>query len=393
MEKLYKNGLLQTLGGACGLSIVMGVGRFAYTAMLPSMMQKGGVDAAVAGNMAALNLVGYLLGVLAMRREKPGKRRYGLYAAFLVLSVATTAGMGLTHAVQAWHAIRFLSGFASGACFVLCSAIVLDTLMALQRPALAGFLYSGVGVGIALGGMLAQPLENGIGLDGAWIGLGVLCLPLCLASLVCLRPGVNPTLGPAARGAQTDRERGRGQCRDYFLLLASYFLEGFGYIIGTTFLVSLVRETTHSVSLANASWMITGCAAACSAPVWRHAARGGYLSMLALAYVLQGVGTLLPALSAAPASIALGGLLLGGTFMGITVLSLQYGVSLSGKPSAHTVAVMTALYGVGQIIGPYLAGISAQGRGFGPAFILSSAALFSAALLLGVNRVCGRRGG
>ena len=184
-----------------------------------------------------------------------------------------------------------------------------------------------------------------------------------------------PTAGAAA--AKT-----RVQSQGYSVLLISYFLEGFGYIIGATFLVALVQRTTGSPEIARASWVVTGVAAALSAPAWRYAARGGYLPMLVAAFVLQAVGALLPAISNSPVAALAGGLLLGGTFMGITVLSLQYGVILSGKPSAYTVAIMTAVYGVGQILGPFAAGFTSQGKGFSPAFILSSVSLFAAASLL-----------
>lgn len=131
--RLYENGLLQTLGGFCGLVVVMGVGRFAYTVLLPGMMREHGFGEDVAGVMAAWNYAGYLAGVLAMRGQTPGIRRYALLLVFLFLSLATTAGMALVDRAWLWHAIRFASGFASGACFVICSAIVFDTLAVLNR--------------------------------------------------------------------------------------------------------------------------------------------------------------------------------------------------------------------------------------------------------------------
>jgi predicted MFS family arabinose efflux permease len=388
MDSRKRNGLLPTLGGFCGLAVAMGIGRFAYTALLPGMASAHGLDPATAGTIAAWNLAGYLLGVLAMRNERPGPRRHVLFVAFLLVSLATTGAMGLMHGSLAWHAIRFLAGVASGACFVLCSSIVLDTLMALNKPALAGLVYSGVGAGIALGGLAAQPLEALAGPDGAWSGLALLGVLPGAAAAYFLRPGANRAPSPPVAGQAGEGGPPPGQRRAYRVLLAAYFLEGFGYIIGATFLVALVREGTGSQSLASASWILTGCAAAVSAPLWRLAARRGYRGMLATAFFLQGVGVLLPVLSSNQLAILASGLLLGGTFMGIVALALQYAVSLSGKGSAHCVAVMTGFYGVGQIIGPVVAGVSAQGRGFGAAFALSSASLLlgAALLLIGIPR-------
>lgn len=383
MKRLHESGILSTFGGFCALAVVMGIGRFAYTALLPGMMESYGLSEKTAGALAAWNYAGYLAGVLAMRKARPGQRRYIHLIVSLAVSVITTAAMGVTVHVPAWHALRLLSGFASGACFVLCSSIVLDTLAAINRPVLAGLLYSGVGVGIALGGLAAGPLESLGGTRAAWFGMAALCLPLTGAAMLFLRPSVNRTLPLQEADAVTQAAK-RGYSPVYLLLLATYFLEGFGYIIGTTFLVALVRDGAGSPELAGMSWIITGCAAALSAPLWRYAARGGYLPMLVLAFLMQAAGVLLPVVSASPVPVCLGGLLLGGTFMGITVLSLQYGVMLSCRPSAHTVAVMTAVYGIGQILGPFVAGLTAEGQGFSFAFILSSVSLFLATGLLGI---------
>ena len=416
------SGLLPALAGLVTLAVVMGIGRFAYTSLVPGMMHRHGIDEGTAGVMAAWNYAGYLAGVLLVRGEKPGGRRWLLCAAGLALSVLTTAGMGLVHTVPLWHAMRFASGLASGCCFVLASAIVLDALLAASRPVLAGVLYSGTGLGIVFGGVAAPLLEGRLGADAAWIVLGLLCVPFSLFAAAYLRPGCcpdravlpEPVAGADSGAVAQDAETGTpgagqtdgapgglpgggfgrlcgtlsgGGSGAYALLLVAYFLEGFGYIIGTTFLVVLIQSSSDIPLLADASWILTGLAAAASPPLWRMAARAGYRRMLIIAFVLQGAGVLLPVLSASPVCALAGGLLLGGTFMGITMLSLQYGVSLSKRPSAHTIAVMTALYGVGQILGPFVAGRSAEGgQGFGFAFTVSAAALFLAALLLAFSR-------
>ncbi len=381
-----KTGPLSLAAGFCALIIAMGVGRFVYTSLLPGMMQVYGFDEAVAGVMAAWNYAGYLAGALLVRGARPGMRRYWLFAVSLFLSVATTAGMGLVQSETAWYAVRFLSGLASGGIFVLASAIVLDALAVLRRPELAGFLYSGVGTGITLGGIGASFFAAALGPGGAWIAMGLVCVPPALFSVYRLHPGRTPSpereKSAAAQLAVQTSPKGA-----YVRLVTAYFLEGFGYIIGTTFLVALVRSSTGSGLLADAAWIITGAAAALTAPLWPLlAARTGRLPMLIIAFLLQGTGVLLPALSTSAIAAVGGGLLLGGTFMGITVLSLQHGVFLSGKPSAHTIATMTVVYGVGQIIGPFVAGVTGKGgAGFSFSFVVSSACLFAAAAVLGVE--------
>ncbi len=378
-------GPLTLAAGFCALIIAMGVGRFVYTSLLPGMMQAYGFDESVAGAMAAWNYAGYLTGALAARWAGRGSQRYLLFIFSLVLSLVTTAGMGLIHGEAAWHAIRFFSGLASGGIFVLASSIVLDALAALKRPELAGFLYSGVGTGIALGGIGAPICASAFGIDGAWIAMGLVCVPLAIFAVYRLHPGRTPAL-PAMPAALAASAGGKSDSA-YTRLVAAYFLEGFGYIIGTTFLVALVRSATGSNVLADASWVTTGFAAALSAPLWPLAAsRAGKLPMLILAFLLQSAGVLLPVLSASAGAAVCGGLLLGGTFMGITVLSLQHGVALSAKPSTHTIATMTVVYGIGQIIGPFVAGVTGRGgAGFSVSFVISSLCLFAAAGVLALE--------
>ena len=391
MNHLYKNGILQTFGGLCALLVALGIGRFVYTALLPAMMSAHALDTKTAGSIAAWNLIGYLIGLLAMRNETHGKRRYMLFVFCFLMTIVTIAAMGFVHTSIPWHIIRFICGVVSGACFVLCSSIVLDTLMALGKPALAGFLYSGVGCGIAIGAILTSPLKALSGPDGAWIWMALVCIAPGIVALVALRPSVNRAPAAQGRTASANGNKSGKPQPGYLTLLVAYGLEGFGYIIGMTFLVALVQTTTNSPALAGLSWVVVGCAAAVSAPLWRFAARKGYLPMLIAALTLQAAGALLPAFATTIPLILLGGLLLGGTFMGIVVLALQYGVTLSGRSSAHTVAILTGVYGIGQIIGPYVAGVSAQGRDFKFAFALSSASLFLAALLLIVNALQRRK--
>jgi len=373
------NGVLTALGGCCGLIAFMGIGRFTFTALLPGMMDYYGFGGAVAGTIGSLNFAGYLTGVLLARKEKPGPRRYYLFVVFMCCSLLATTSMGLAREVFMLYIIRFFAGFSTGMCFVLASSIVLDTLNAIKRPVLSGVFYSGTGIGIAASGLAAGPLLAIGGSSAGWLGMAAICVPLAAGAMFALRPGRNcaPPL-PVASGAANAAQNKAGT-KKYKMLAVSYFLEGFGYIIGATFIVAFVQEVTNSPEIARASWIMTGIAAAISVPIWKILSeRKGYLPMLILAFILQATGALLPVLSNTAIAALGGGLLLGGTFMGITTLSLQYGVLLSGKPSANTVAVLTALFGVGQIIGPMAAG----GMGFYIAFVISAVSMLAAAGIL-----------
>ncbi len=380
-----KSAAVSLAAGFCGLAIAMGVGRFLYTSLLPGMMAAYGFGEAVAGAMASWNYVGYLAGALAMTRVSTSGR-YPLFIFWTLLSLVTTAGMGLVKGELAWHTVRFFSGLASAGMFVLVSALVLDALARAQRASLAGFLYSGVGTGIAASGLAGPFLAARFGPDGAWLGMGLACLPFALFSFWALKPPAASRHAAPARAAAPAASAlsGRSDKKAWNALFVAYFLEGLGYIISATFLVAQVGAATGSQALADASWVITGGAAACTAPLWPFLARRtGYLKALLAALLLQSLGVALPALSSAAWAALAGGLLFGGTFMGIVVLSLQYGVTLSGRSSAWSVGILTAIYGVGQIIAPVVAGkLAENGAGLGISFTLSSAGLLLAVVVL-----------
>lgn len=201
MEQHQLTGLGTAFGGACAFIVAMGIGRFAFTAILPGMMDAHGFGEDVAGIMAAWNYAGYLAGVLLMRGAT-GQRRYGLFIAFILASIVTTACMGFAASPAVLHGIRFIAGVASGACFVLCSSIVLDVLTALNRPVLAGIFYSGVGTGIAIGALATGPLIAVGGSQTAWFGLAAICVPLAVVSIFFLR-SAKVGLSPAQDAPRT----------------------------------------------------------------------------------------------------------------------------------------------------------------------------------------------
>jgi len=137
----------------------MGIGRFAYTPILPAMEAVAHLDTKQAGLLASANYAGYLAGALATAAIPRAARGRVLVVSLLAV-VATTALMAGTTSRAAWGAIRFLAGLASAGVFVLASGVVLDALRRQGRSSLSGWLFSGVGVGIALSGTVVRVAEG-----------------------------------------------------------------------------------------------------------------------------------------------------------------------------------------------------------------------------------------
>ncbi|SRR6266540_1206379 len=358
--------LARAIAGAAALALAMGVGRFAYTALLPSVQRGIGLDDAAAGAVASMNLVGYLAGVVWARGAVAGRRRTALLRVGLVASVLTTAAVAGSTGFAAWIALRFLSGVASGAVFVLVSTAVLEALP-VGREHLAGVLYAGVGCGMALSGAVAAGTTDAAW-PVPWLLLGAVSAGLAVPAW---------QVRPAVRTSAAKRTVGAGDHVSLGRLGAAYFLEGLGYIVSGTFAVAAVQRRPELAAWAPWVWVAAGLAAAPSAVVWSGVARRfGPRKALVAAFGAQAMGMSLPALSSSASAAMAGALLFGGTFMGITTLTMSFGRILHPGREGRVIATLTMVYGVGQALGPFLAGVLSRATGGpGTAVLAASAAV------------------
>lgn len=368
------------LGGLCASAVALGLGRFAFTPILPLMQTAYGLDTEGAGLLAASNNVGYLLGALWAGWPQSEQSRHRLLMISLIVLPLSLAAMGLTANELAWNLIRLVAGMASALVFVLAAALVLPALVAGGWGRLSGIHFGGVGVGIMLSGSLVAWAGAAWGDGGAWGMAAVLCALLAanagrvLTGLANLPAGSAPMPPPLAFPLS--------------LLAASYFLAGLAYIVTGTFLVLVVRQTPGLGDYANLSWLVVGLAAFPSSAAWAVlAARIGFGWSLLIAHVLMAVGMALPAFSAHWVAVMGSAVLYGGTFLGIAGMSMAMGRAINPARAAGTMGWLTALFGVGQIIGPVLAAWMAQRWGWGAALMMAGAVSFLGAPLLGFGLI------
>ena len=367
------------LGGILALAAAMGIGRFAYTPILPAMQEAEGLDTTQAGLLAAANYGGYLVGAILVAVAVPGRRWSRVLGASAVAVAVTTALMGVTTGLVSWSVVRFLSGLASAGVLVLASGLVLDDLRHQGRASLSGWLFSGVGLGIVTSGIVVRATGEKLGWRGDWFALALLAT---VAIYPCWRwlPIAHPE-NPAA--ARFPAAKFSGIPTAFSFLFAAYFLEGIGYIVTGTFLVAIVDRTPGLQGIGADVWIVVGLAVIPSAVLWGTlAGRVGYARALTWAYLVQAVGIVLPILGGAGAAFA-SAVLFGGTFAGITVLSLTLAGSLAPGASARLIGLLTAVFGVGQMLGPVLAGlIASRAHDFTPAMVVASAFVFAGGVLM-----------
>src|SRR5690348_2916367 len=142
------------LAGLIALAVAMGIGRFAFTPILPMMEADAGLTLKAAGWLAAANYLGYLLGALSAARLP---RAWAIRGSLLLIAVVTFA-MGVTESFALQLLLRLLAGVASAWVLVHVSAWALDRLHAFGRADASGTVYAGVGIGIAGAGLLCIAL-------------------------------------------------------------------------------------------------------------------------------------------------------------------------------------------------------------------------------------------
>jgi MFS family permease len=362
------------LQAAAALAASMGIGRFAYTPILPLMHTQAGLSAQYGSALATANYAGYLAGALLGIVMPAVTRSVLALRTGLVLVVVTLALMGATENHAAWLGLRLIAGIASALVFMIAVSTMLTGLRG-PRQHLAGWGFGGVGAGIALSGLVVLAAGTW---RTAWLASAGCAFALTVAAWP-LHPGPRPVpLGPGPREGTPPPAH-----RWFAVLLASYSLEGVGYIIAGTFLVAAISENSPAWA-GSGAWVLAGLAALPAAAGWAQLSRLWTRStLLCAALLIQAAGIALPALVGGVASALLSAVLFGATFLGVVSLALALGAQLR-YPRA--VALLTTGYGLGQILGPLVV-TPLLHHGYHLALLVGAVIAAAAALAAAVLRI------
>ena len=372
-------------------AVSLGMTRFAYALLLPPMRDDLLWSYTLAGAMNTFNAVGYLVGALLTPWVL---RRWGAVRVLIWGALAATIFMALTGFLIDTAALlfqRFLAGVASAAVFV--SGGLLAARLGAQIPAQSGLLlgvyYGGTGWGIVLSALMvpaslgwAQVQAVDHPWSWAWWSLAGLCLALSLLMILIRRPLMHwaPESPPSMASTHQAAPATRG-LRQWFFALLGYGCFGVGYIGYMTFVVALLREQGAGPADITFFYALLGVAVVVSSRVWagllNHYRGGQALSIL---NALLCVATLIPAITAAWPLMMVSGLIFGLVFLSLvasTTAMVKH--NLPPEQWASGISVFTVVFALGQIVGPVVVGLIADGEGG-----LQRGLLFSAmALLLG----------
>lgn len=391
------------------LAVAMGIGRFAFTPILPLMIQEGTVHLAQTAWLSSSNYIGYLVGALSLLKSK----RHPLFVMLGLTLVTLTTWLASLSSFGWLLVLRFLAGVASAWVLVSISAFAINWLKS-RQVASSGLIYTGVGIGITLTGLICsyfifQPVTATIAAQSSfsplssrlWQYLGVIALLATLvvtfllakinsqfastAAATTAAAKANPSKALHTKASHTNSTSSSITPAKLKLanVLTAYGLFGFGYILPATFLPQIAKQWLSGQSYL-LIWPFFGLAAALSVVLSQGLQRRynnfSLLGVWRVSQIIMAVGTLLPALWQSLAGLMLSALMVGGTFMVVTMAGLQVAASqVTHYPKYNLSALMTASFALGQLIGP-LTALVATGKNIWLALLPVSAIV----LLIGV---------
>lgn len=373
------------LAGLFSLILTMGVARFAYTPLLPVMLEQTFLNDASGGWLASINYIGYMLGVLIAASINDLKLKDKLYRAGLIIAILSTIGMGLIENYWLWSLMRLIAGLSSAAGLLIGSGLILNWMIRHDYKPELGLHFGGIGLGIAVTALLPMWMANRFDWAQQWQAFTLLTIVLAIPAWRWLPRPTNSHLTEAGT-AMVDKVP---RTSWMLLLYTAYFCAGIGYVISATFLVAIVDMQPALRGHGNIVWLVTGLAAAPTCIIWDKIARNiGELKALSIAFVISAVSIVIPAIPSIGSSLSgvlLSGFLFGATFTSIVSLMLtMVGKFYPTKP-AKPMGRLTLSYGAAQIVAPAISGNIAEITGsYSIPLLLASAVMGVGTLLLGI---------
>jgi MFS family permease len=308
---------LPIFAGLCASLVSIGLARFAYTPLIPSLIEAQWFSANDVVYLGAANLVGYLIGALLGR---PVARQLGNKNALRLMMLVVTAAFfacAFPLSVSWFFGWRLLSGIAGGAIMVLVAATVLPHVPAARKGLASGAIFLGIGLGIAGSGTLVPPLLS-LGLQATWLGLGALALLLTALSWFGW-----PSDFPHPQAAQ-EKVSVEPTPRGVYLLFAQYAFMAAGLVPAMVFLVDYVaRGLGAGAHIGALIWVMYGLGAIVGPVSYGFLAdQLGARSGIRLVLAVQAIALGLLAMSHSFVALALLAVILGSFPPGIVPLAL-----------------------------------------------------------------------
>jgi MFS family permease len=376
-----------TGAGLCACLVGIGIGRFAYTPLIPALIAAGWFAPTDVLYLAAANLVGYLAGALLARRMARALPTLTVLRGAMVLATAACFACAVPLSLSWYFAWRLAAGLAGGIIMVLAAASILPHVPPARRGLAGGVVFTGIGLGIAASGTLV-PLLLRHGLAETWQGLGLLSAVLTLVSW----RSWPPSEGRAIAGSLPPTSPLR--FAPVRVLALEYGLNAIVLAPHTIFLVDFVaRGLNQGLTVGSGYWIAYGMGAMAGPLLAGFLAdRAGFRTALRLAYLVQGAMVAVPLMTSTAPVLLASAVVLGACTPGIVPLAFgRLHELLPNDLPRRQVAwgQIATSYAVFQAIAAY--GLSFLFTRTGSYLMLFAVGVSAAALALALDLLAGRR--
>lgn len=335
------------LAGILSIIVSIGIARFAFTSLLPSMLNDF-LTVTNAGILASLNFTGYLSGAIFVIFIKDINTKVKYLRVGMILSILTTLILATSHNEILWMLSRVIAGFGSALLFLIGSAVVMVKLDFEDKTKAMGIHFSGIGFAIVVSELISQYVLKHGTWSNAWMALALFSFLVSFYILYIL------SFDQKIKKDAPKHQLTKSIFSSYvILLILAYFTEGVGFVVQGTFLPDIINSLQGLEGYGNIGWLIVGVAGVPSAIVWmRLAHKHGSVNMIIVAMLLQIIGILIPTLSNNIYLNLLSGALYGSTFIGLVALFMNRAGQLAKNNPVVLMGSMTAAYGIGQVTAP-----------------------------------------
>ena len=371
--------VIYSLAGLCCMLVGVGLGRFAYTPILPLMISEHWLTSLQAGYLGAINFLGYLLGAILGRIciQWLGSLRTIQYAL-----IACTMSFFLcmlsfgSFWLDFWRAV---AGFGGALLMITAPTLIFPHVPPHLKGRVGGIIFSGVGIGIVISGIVV-PFTGLIGLRLTWFVVGFIALLALLFAWFNL-PKVETHEQSKVQSLLASLPEFKWPV---ILLTIAYFFGAIGFTPHSLFLVACIQFYFHYSSIfGGLCWALFGIGA-----VIGTISFGFLADHLGVAKCFAGAYVLATALIACILStdnmiiIAITSFLMGMLFLSTVSLAAA---ELSQLVTHHAYAalwgVLIVSFAVGQTGTAYLIShLMQQSNGFILIFLLALGTLFIAAV-------------
>jgi predicted MFS family arabinose efflux permease len=336
------------LAGILALVVGVGVARFAFTSLLPAMLENH-LSIAFAGVLASINYVGYLSGSIFSIFIKDIHAKVRFFRFGLALCILTSLILAFTQNDTLWLLSRLFAGFGAAMALVVGSAIVMLKLQNTNKTKAMGIHFSGLGFSILIADLVMRSVfiysDNW---QYAWLALAISGTVFGCYSAYIL------SFDKQTSDNVIKHTFNKSLFNPLVIILAlAYFTEGVGMVVQATFLPDIVNSLEGLSGYGGYAWLAVGLAGIPSCIIWmRLAHRYNSIDIMMVAMALQVIAILIPTFSANILLNLISGVLYGGTFIGLVALFMNFGGQLAGKNPVFIMGTITAAYGVGQVVAP-----------------------------------------